>query len=267
MTDAPDTQAPADNSSLCLDFKLFTTWQPSLIVIRLLALQHVFDSIPAALFYGCLLLALAAFVFTAIEHRRAHNWRWQGPDRDSIQRTAIVVAGILAFLVFASRGMPAYTRAGVPEILFVVSLFAFAILYALKIANWTRAEFEACCSAPAAKPDDGEPGWMRIARAAYLTAVPLVVLEVLATMVVDVRIKANASPVRTLSHFIVLTDHHRHFWLTPDQSDLFHSLMDTVNITVPALILSGIFLRHVLNVKLFPALGGFGALLSRNNSR
>jgi len=268
MTDAPHTQAPADNSTLCLDFKLFATWQLSLIGIRLLALQHAFDDVPAPLFYGALALVFAAFVVTAVEYRRARHWRWPGLDQDSLQRALMVTAGIVAFLVFARRGMPAYTRAGIPEILFAFSLFAFAILYSLKIADWSRSEFDACCNhAAPPESDDAEPGWMRIARGAYLTAVPLVLAEAVVTIVADIRIKANASAVRTLQHSVVLNDHGRHYWLTPDQSATFHSLMDTLNLTVPAVILTGLFLRHVLNVRLFPFLDGFGALFSRNDSR
>ena len=126
MTDAPDTQAPADNSTLCLDFKLFATWQLMLVAIPILALAHLFDDVPALLYYGVLLAILAAFVLAAIEHRRTHNWRWPGLDQDAVQRALIVAGGIFAFLLLASRAMPPFTRAGVPEIAFAFSMFAFA---------------------------------------------------------------------------------------------------------------------------------------------
>jgi len=268
MTDAPDTQAPADNSTLCLDFKLFATWQLSLVAIRILALQHLLDDVPALIYYGALLAMLAAFVLAAVEHRRTHNWRWPGLDQDAVQRSLIVAGGIFAFLLLASRAMPPFTRAGVPEIAFAFSMFAFALLYATKIAQWSRAEFEACCTTPAAatQDDDGEPGWMRFVRGAYLTAAPLVVLEAIAAFAVNIDVKQNATPVRTASHIVLLNDHGRHYWLTPGQWEMFHGLMQPLGYTVPAIVLGGLFLSHVLNVKLFPFLGGMGALFSRNDS-
>ena len=47
---------------------------------------------------------------------------------------------------------------------------------------------------------------------------------------------------------------------------LFHGLMQPLGYTVPAIILGGLFLRHVLNVKLFPSTNGMTALFSRNDS-
>ena len=267
MTDAPDTRAQASAGTLCLDFKLFATWELSLTAIRLLALDHVFDDVAAPVFYGGLVVMFAAFVFTAINHRRHHNWHWPGLDQDSVQRTLFVAAGFVIFCLVARSGMPPFTRAGTPEIFFVFSLFAFALLYSMNIVQWSREQFDECCGEAKAKAaDDDEPTWMRLVRGAYLTALPLVVLEGVAAVVVDIRVKENATHIRTASHIILLNDHGRHYWLTPEQWQLFHGLMQPLNYTIPAMILGGLFLRHVLNVKLFPFLDGIGALLSPADS-
>lgn len=107
---------------------------------------------------------------------------------------------------------------------------------------------------------------MRFVRGAYLTALALVVLEAIAAFVVNINVKENATPVRTASHIMLLNDHGRHFWLTPSQWQLFHGLMQPLGYTVPAIILGGLFLRHVLNVKLFPSTDGMTTLFSRNDS-
>ena len=71
---------------------------------------------------------------------------------------------------------------------------------------------------------------------------------------------------RLIMHIVLLNDHGRHYWLTPGQWEMFHGLMQPLGYTVPAIVLGGLFLSHVLNVKLFPFLGGMGALFSRNDS-
>ena len=91
-------------------------------------------------------------------------------------------------------------------------------------------------------------------------------LEAIAAFAVNIDVKQNATPVRTASHIVLLNDHGRHYWLTPGQWEMFHGLMQPLGYTVPAIVLGGLFLSHVLNVKLFPFLGGMGALFSRNDS-
>jgi hypothetical protein len=267
MTDAPDTQTPSDTGSICLDFKLFATWQLSLMALGMLARAHLFDEIAAPVFYGALLVYFLALLFVAVHHRRKHNWRWPGVDDDAVQHTLVVAGGACVFMVIGWHGMPPLTRAGVPTNLFAVSLFAFAILYAMNIAQWGQAQFDACCGETETSTDsDEEPRWMRFVRGTWLTALALTVADVAASMFVDITVKQNAAAVRDALHTVLLDDHGRHFWLTPQQSDLFHALMQSAGFTVPAVLLSGVFLRNVLGVKLFPFLDGMSALFARKNS-
>ncbi len=267
MTDAPDTQTPSRTGSICLDFKLFGTWQLSLIAFGMLARERLFDGISAPVYYAALLVYFLALLFAAVSHRRKHNWRWPGVDDDAVQHTLVVAGGACVFAVIGWHGMPPLTRAGVPSILFAVSLFAFAILYAMNVAQWGQAQFDACCGEAETNMDsDEEPGWMRFVRCAWLTALALTVADVAASMFVDVTVKQNAAAVRDALHTVLLDDHGRHFWLTPQQSDLFHALMQSAGFTVPAVLLSGVFLRNVLGVKLFPFLSGIGRLSTHNDS-
>jgi hypothetical protein len=264
MPPVSDSTSPKGTAALCLDFKLFAAWQMSLMLAGVFARDHAFDIIDDRMFYGALAVWFVALVSAAVLHRRGRNWRWPELTDDSIKH-ALLVGGVGgALLVLFSSHAPAMTRASATTAIFACSLVAFALLYALKIAQWDQNQFAACCGEPAPPADldsdnDNEPGWKRFARGTYLTLLPLVVLEGIAAIVVDVWVKQQASPWRTATHTMMLLDHRTKLWLTPGQWNLFHAFMQPLDYSVPVLVIGGLFLNHVLDVKLFPGLKGMFA--------
>ena len=97
----------------------------------------------------------------------------------------------------------------------------------------------------------GEPRWHRKVRVLFTIAFFLVWFEGAGCFLYFMRLANAGSPVPTPELAAGIVSHGRTFYVAAGQKRIYDLLLTTMAVGIPAIMLSGLLLHHVVGVKIF----------------
>jgi hypothetical protein len=96
-----------------------------------------------------------------------------------------------------------------------------------------------------------EPGWHRTARNLFTVAFVLVWLEAVGCFVFFLILSRRGSPVAAPELAASVVNHGQVFYVAVWQKRLYHLLLTAMWVGIPGIMLTGLFLHHLVGVKIF----------------
>ena len=96
-----------------------------------------------------------------------------------------------------------------------------------------------------------EPRWHRIVRALYLVMFVLVWFEAVGCFVYFMILSRAGSPVATNELAAGIVNHGHVFYVATRQKRFYEMLLTTMQFGIPGIMATGLFLHHVVRVRIF----------------
>lgn len=260
LFDAPRTPYPRNWSEQSFDYRLFFVWMISLFVQIPLMQAGLIGGAGSPLYFAAVGVLAAGLVLVALARRRRDHWRWPGLCRDDVWRALYAAVSMAIFLFVFVRVLLSGWPKTAPMILFASSIGLGAVLNALRVLQFSQAEYELYCvdpsnpPPPAANDDAGpiDPAWKRIVRGVVVTALTLVWLEMMGWFYLHDRFMEEGSRVPTAAQNARIEDGGTVVYVSPRRERIDTLMRGSMMFAAPISIGAGFLAYFVLGIQLAP---------------